>query len=140
MLALAAANGVGVVLFGTVYALAGAQRLSQTTFLTCLVIIFGLVTALWIRTEARHRTLHPARRLGRATFGLLAVIIVTPAAVLMPLFWLERALPPDTGAGAVLAPAMTLILVSLVLIVLTNLIGSAIILGRAVFRPRGEGP
>jgi hypothetical protein len=140
MLALAAANAVGVVLFGAVYALAGTRRLSQTAFLACLMVIFGLVTALWIRTESRHRMLHPARRLGRATVSLIVVIIVTPAAVLMPLFWLEGVLPPETGAGAVLAPAMTLVLISLVLIVLTNLVGLAVILGGLVFRARGGGP
>jgi hypothetical protein len=122
------------------YALAGARRLSHAAFVTCLVAIFALVTTLWIWTEARHRALHPARRVGRATVGLMTVVIVTPAVVLMPLFWLERILPPEAGIGGVLAPAMTLILISLVLIVLTNLVGSAIIAGRAVFRPRGEGP
>jgi hypothetical protein len=138
MLVLAATNGVGVVLFGTLYALAGARRLSQGAFLTCLIVIFALVTALWVRAEARHRALHPARRVGRATFGLVAVIVVTPAAVLMPVFWLERVLPPEADAGGVLAPVMTLVLISLVLVVLMNLVGSAVIAGRAALRPRGE--
>jgi hypothetical protein len=140
MLALAAANVVGVVLFGTLYALAGARRLSQAAFGTCLVVLFALVTALWIRTEGRHRRLHAARRLGRAVLALLAVIVATPAAVLMPVFWLERVLPPETGAGAIPAPVMTIVLVSLVLVVLTNLIGSVFIAGRALFHARGERP
>ena len=138
MLALTATNGVGVILFGTLYALAGARRLSQAAFVTCLVVIFALVTALWVRAEARHRTLHPARRVGRATLGLVGVIVVTPAAVLMPLFWLERVLPPEVDAGAVLAPVMTVVLISLILVVLTNVTGSAVIAVRAVLRARGE--
>ncbi len=140
MLALAATNGVGVVLFGTLYALAGARRLPQAAFVTCLIVVFALVTALWVRAEAHHRTLHLSRRVGRVTVGLLAVIVVTPAAVLMPLFWLERVLPPEADAGTVLAPVMTLVLVSLVLVVLTNLVGSAVIACRAVLRARGERP
>ena len=138
MLALAAANGIGVALFGTVYALAGARRLSQAAFLACLVVIFALVTALWVRTEARHRALHPLGRVARATVGLVAVLVTTPAVVLMPLFWLERVLPPETGIGSSLAPAMTLVLIALVLVVLTNLVGSTVIAGRAVLRSGGE--
>ena len=140
MLALAAANVVGVVLFGTLYALAGARRVSQTAFGVCLIALFALVTVLWIRTEARHRSLHPARRLARAGLALMAVVVVTPAAVLMPVFWLERTLPPETGAGAIPAPVMTIVLISLALVVFTNLVGSAIIAGRAVLLSRGERP
>ena len=140
MLALAATNVVGVVLFGTLYALAGARSLSQAAFGACLVVLFALVTVLWIRTEARHRGLNAARRFGRAGLALVAVIVVTPAAVLMPVFWLESILPPETGARAIPAPVMTIVLIALVLVVLTNLIGSAIIAGRAVFHERGERP
>ena len=140
MLALAATDVVGVVLFGTLYALAGARRLSQAAFGACLVVLFALVTVLWIRTEARHRGIHPARRLGRAGLALVGVIVLTPAAVLMPVFWLESVLPPETGAGAIPAPVMTIVLVSVVLVVLTNMMGSAIIAGRAVFHARGERP
>ena len=140
MLVLAASNVVGVVLFGTLYALAGARRLSQAAFVACLIVLFGLVTALWVRTEARHRGLHPARRLGRAGLALVAVIVGTPAAVLMPAFWLRNVLPPEAGADAILAPIMTILLVSLALVVCTNLIGSAVITVRAVFGARGERP
>ena len=136
MLALAAADVVGVVLFGTLYGLAGARRVSQVAFVTCLVLLFALVTSLWILTEARHRPLHPVRRLGRAILALVAVNLVVPAAVLMPLFWLERALPPEVGAGAILAPVMTLVLISLVLVALTNAVGSVIIAGRAALARR----
>ena len=132
MLALATANGAGVVLFGALYGLAGARWLSQGAFVPCLVVIFALVTALWVRTEARHRSLHPAGRLARATAGLVAVIVATPAVVLMPLFWLERALPPETGIGSILAPTMSLVLISLIMVTLTNLVGSTVIAGRAM--------
>jgi len=138
MLALAAANGTGVILFGILYALAGARRLSQAAFIACFAVIFALVTALWVRTERRHRILHPLGRLARATVGLMTVIVATPAVVLMPLFWLEHVLPPETGIGAALAPAMTLVLISLALVVLTNLVGSTVIAGRAVLRSAGE--
>lgn len=138
MLALATANAVGVVLFGTVYALAGTRRLSQAAFLGCLVIVFALVTALWVWTETPRRAMHPARRVGRATVGLVAVVVATPMVVLMPLFWLERTLPPEAGVGSVLAPVMSLVLISLTLVVLVNLVGSVIIAGRAVWRPGGE--
>jgi hypothetical protein len=137
MVALAATNVVGVVLFGTVYALAGARRLSQTAFVTCLVLVFGLVTALWIRSEARHRTLPPLGRLGRAVVGLLAVILIAPAAVLMPLFWLEDILPPELGLASVLGPVMALVLISLALVALTNIIGALIIAGRAALSDGG---
>jgi hypothetical protein len=140
MLVLAVSNVIGVVLFGTLYALAGARRLSQAAFVACLIVLFALVTALWVRTEARHRGLHPARRLGRAVLALVAVIVITPAAVLMPVFWLAKILPPEAGADTVLAPIMTIVLIALVLVVLTNLIGSAIIAGRVVFGARGERP
>lgn len=136
MLALAAANGVGVVLFGTLYVLAGSRRLSQAAFLTCLVGLFALVTALWVRTEARDRALHPLRRLGRAAVGLITVVVATPALVLMPLFWLETVLPPEAGAGAMLAPAMTIVLIALALVVLTNVTGSVVIAGRVALARR----
>lgn len=127
MVALAATNVVGVVLFGTVYALAGARRLSQAAFVACLVLVFGLVTALWVRTESRHRALHLVGRLGRALAGLLAAIIVVPAAVLMPLFWLEGILPAEIGLTDQLAPIMAIVLISLVLVMLSNVVGALIV-------------
>ena len=138
MVALAATNVVGVVLFGTVYALAGARRLSQAAFVTCLVLVFGLVTALWVRTEARHRTLHPLGRLGRAVLGFLAVIVIAPATVLMPLFWLDEILPPEVGLTSMLGPVMALVLISSALVALTNVVGALIITGRAALG-RGGG-
>jgi hypothetical protein len=58
----------------------------------------------------------------------------------MPVFWLQQVLPPEAGVGAIPAPVMTIVLISLVLVVLTNLIGSAIIAGRAAFGAGGERP
>ena len=136
MVALAATNAVGVVLFGTLYALAGVRRLSQAAFVGCLLIVFALVTTLWVRTEARHRTLSPLPRLARAVVGLVAVIVVTPAAVLMPAFWLEGVLPAEVGLGSTLGPIMALVLISLALVVLTNIVGALVIGCRAA---RGGG-
>lgn len=130
MVALAASNAVGVILFATLYALAGARRVSQAAFVSCLLIAFALVTALWVRTEARHRALHPLRRLGRALIGLISVVVVTPAAVLMPAFWIEGVLPAEAGLGSALGPIMALVLIALVLVVLTNIVGALVIAAR----------
>ena len=132
MLALAAANFVGVVLFAAVYAAAGARWLSQTAFVACLLVLFVLVTGLWVRTEGRHRRLDPVRRLGRAGVGLVTVGIGVPALALLPLAKLETVLPPEAGLDRVTSPVMALLLVSLVLVVLVNLVGAAVIAGRAV--------
>jgi hypothetical protein len=130
--ALTATNAVGALLFGTLYAVAGAGRLSQGGFLVCLAVLFALVTALWTRVEGRHRTLEPLRRLGRVTGGLVAVIIGAPMLVLMPLFWLDTQLPAEAGLNQLLAPIMTLVLISLVLVVLVNVVGAAVAMGAAV--------
>ena len=131
MLALIAANAVGVVLFGTLYAVAGARVLSQSAFLACLAVLFVLITALWVRTEARHRTFGPWRRLGRIVVGLLAVLVVTPAAVLAPLFWLDQQLPAEVGVHDARGGIMALVLIALVLVVVVNVVGVVIALGRA---------
>lgn len=132
MLVLAAANTVGVVLFAALYAAAGAGFMGQGAFLLCLVLLFGLVTALWVRTEARHRHLDPLARLGRAAVGIVLVIVATPIVVLMPLFWLDTKVPPEAGLNRALAPVMTLVLISLALIILANFIGAAIAAARAL--------
>jgi hypothetical protein len=132
VLALAAANFVGVVLFAAVYAAAGARWLSQMAFVACLLVLFVLVTALWVRTEARHRRLDPVRRLGRAAVGLVAVVISIPMLTLLPLAKLETVLPPEAGLDRVTSPVMALLLVSLALVVLVNVAGAAVIAGRAV--------
>lgn len=132
MLALAATNLVGVVLFAVVYAAAGAHWLSQTAFVACLLLLFALMTALWVRTEARHRELEPLRRVGRIVVGLIIIVIGVPALVLLPLSKLETLLPPEAGIDRVLAPAMALLLVSLALVTLVNIVGFVVIAGRAM--------
>jgi len=121
-----------VVLFGTLYAAAGARYLSQGGFLACLLILFPLVTWLWVRTEARHRALEPLRRLGRVTLGLMAAVLTVPMITLMPLFWLDSQLPPAAGLSPFLAPVMSIVLVSIVLVVLVNVTGGLVIGGRAL--------
>jgi hypothetical protein len=141
MVGLALTNAVGVILFGVLYAVAGAGRLSQTGFLACLGVLFAVVTGLWLRAEGRHRALEPLRRLGRVTLGLAAVVIGTPVLVLMPLFWLDTHLPPEAGLNRLLAPIMTLTLVSLVLVVLVNVAGGVVAIAAALAgrTPPGRG-
>ena len=132
MLALAAANVVGAVLFGALYVVGGADLMSQPVFLACLLVVFVVVSTMWIRTEARHQGLRPLRRAGRAAGGLALAIVAIPVLVLMPLFWLDTQLPPEAGLRRLLAPIMTVTLLSLVLTALTNVIGAAVIVARAV--------
>ena len=131
MLALGAANTTGAVLFGVLYAVAGANRLSQAAFVVCLVTLVVLVTVMWVRMESRHRDLHALARIGRATAGLLMVVIAIPIVVLMPLFWLDTQLPPEAGLTPLLGPIMALVLIALALVALTNVLGGASIAIRA---------
>jgi hypothetical protein len=141
VLALAAANFVGVVLFAAVYAAAGARWLSQTAFIVCLLLLVALVSVLWVRTEARHHDLEPLRRVGRIAVGLMIVVIGVPALVLLPLSKLETMLPPEAGVDRVIAPAMVLLLVALALMTLVNVVGSVVIAGRAIAaRPVRQPP
>jgi hypothetical protein len=140
MLALAAANVVGVVLFGSLYAVAGARLLPQLAFLACLVVLFALVTALWVRTEGRHRHLDMAGRLGRAVCGLVAVVMATPVAVLAPLFWLDEQLPAEAGLRDIRGGIMALVLIALTLVVLVNVTGALVVAVRAVLGPRISRP
>ena len=130
MIALAGANAVGVVLFGALYALAGARYLSQAAFLLCLALLFVLVTALWVRLEARHRPLGAVRRLGRAAAALVAVGIATPMVVLMPLYWLDAQLPPEAGLAGTLPGIMALVLIALVLTAAANAAGATVAIAR----------
>ncbi|MET0484117.1 MAG: hypothetical protein ABW216_00335 [Candidatus Rokuibacteriota bacterium] len=136
MLALAAANAIGVVLFGTLYAIAGGRVLSQVAFVTCLVTLFVFATAVWVRTEARHRSLGPGRRVARIVVGLLVVVIATPAAVLAPLFWLDEQIPTAVGLRAARGGVMALVLIALVLVALVNVTGVFVLVGRAVLARR----
>lgn len=139
MLALAVANAVGVMLFGTLYAVAAVRVLPPFAFLGCLVVLFTLMTTVWIRTEARHRGLAAARRAGRIVIGLGLVVMVTPVAVLAPLFWLAEQLPVEAGLHAARGGVMALVLIALILVVLMNVTGSLVAAGRAVLARR-ESP
>jgi len=134
VLALAATNTVGLLLFATLYIIAGARYLPQPAFLACLAILVVIVTGLWVRVEARHRALDPLRRLGRVTGGLLIVLIAAPALLLMPVFWLESVVPPEAGLKPVLAPLMSVMLISLALTVAVNVLGVATALAYAAVR------
>lgn len=138
MVALAATNVVGAMLFAAVYATAGARLMSQGAFLACLAVIFVLVTTLWVRVEARHRDMGAVRRIGRVAAGLVVVFLVLPATVLMPAFWLDTQLPPDAGFTRWLGPIMTLVLISLALTVVVNLVGAIVAVGWSALtrRPR----
>jgi hypothetical protein len=137
MLALAATNGVGVVLFAALYAAAGARWLPQSAFLVCLVVVFGIVTALWMSVEARQGSGRGAlARFGRIVFGLVVVVLAAPMASLMPLFWLDTQLPAAAGVNPVLAPVMTILLIALALIALVNVVGAALALARSAARNR----
>jgi hypothetical protein len=139
MIALVATNLVGVVLFTGLYAIAGARYLSQAGFLMALPIVVTLMTLLWLRVEVRHGALDPLSRVGRAAASLMIVLIGVPVVVLLPIFWLETVLPPEVGMARVPAPAMTLVLISLVLVVLVNVIGSIVIaVQTAMARSRGR--
>jgi hypothetical protein len=124
VLALAAANTMSLLLFATLYIVAGARYLPQPAFLACLLIVFIMVTMVWVWVEGRHRRLDPLRRLGRVTGGLMIILIGAPALLLMPVFWLESTLPEEAGVRPVLAPLMSVMLISLALTVAVNLIGS----------------
>ena len=132
MLALAAANFVGVVLFAALYATAGAHWLSQTAFVACLFLLFALVTSLWMRVEARHHGLEPLRRVGRVVAGLVGVAMAVPAVVLMPMFWLDEQLPVEAGLNPQRGPIMALLLIALFLTLLVNVVGGVVIAARAV--------
>jgi hypothetical protein len=139
VLRLAGPNAAGALLFGSVYAAAGARMLTQIAFVAALVAAFGLVTALWVHVERRAQGLGWLARTGRATVSLAVVLVGVPVAVLLPLFGLEATLPPEAVAALPLAPVMFLVLVSLGLVVLVNVVGAAaaLALGLAARRRRG---
>ena len=140
MLVLAGANAVSVVLLGTLCLLWLTGRVTAPAFVPCLVLIFVLATALWVRTERRHRTLEPLRRVGRIAVGLVVVLAATPMAVLTPLFWLEQQLPAEADVASALSPVMAAVLLALVLAILVNAAGGVVIAARALLRARGVPP
>ena len=132
MLVLAAANLLGVALFGTLYVVAGLRYMSQAAFLACLVVLFALVTALWLRVERQHRHLQPTGRVGRVVAGLVAVLIAVPIAVLAPVFWLDAQLPVEAGLHTRRGAVMVVVLIALVLTLLVNVAGGVVIAARFV--------
>ena len=100
------------------------------------------MTALWIRTEARHRGLPAGRRAGRIVLGLAIVILATPAVVLAPLFWLAEQLPPEVGLHDARGGVMALVLIALMLVFLVNIAGTLVAAGRGALARRGapRGP
>jgi hypothetical protein len=134
MLVLAMTNITGLVLFAAVYGVAAARVLSPTASQLALVLIFLLVTWLWVRMEHRHVRLDPVRRLGRVAAGLVLSILASVVAVLTPLFWLETVLPPDAGLATILGPTMTVLLASLALVVVVNLAGGIVATARSLRR------
>ena len=140
MLALAAANAAGAVLFGTLYAVAGGRVLSQVAFVACLAVLFVLMTVLWIRTEARHRGLGALRRIGRVVVGWLVVVVAIPIAVLAPMFGLDEQIPKEAGLHAARGGVMALVRITLGLVALMNIPGAVGAIGRAMLARPGSPP
>jgi len=135
VLALAAIDGAGAVLFGLVYAAAGAHLLTQGAFVVALAVAFGAITATWMHVErsgGRHRD--ALSRLGRATGALALTLFAVPAVVLMPLFVLREGLPAEANVDALLRPIMVLLLISLSLVALVNLVGGGLVVAAALLR------
>jgi hypothetical protein len=135
VLALAAVNVLGAVVFAGLYAASAAAEVSSGALLGgVLLLAFAGVTAIWVRVEQRSRGLDPFRRVGRGTIGLLMVLIGLPALVLMPLFWLESQLPPEAVPALHLGPVMALLLVALALTVAVNAVGAVVSVALGVGR------
>lgn len=124
MLTLIGVDALGAVLFAIAHAAGAQQVLSPLALLAVLLVCFAGVTALWMRVEGA-----PARQggalghLGRMAAGFAAVAIGVPGLVLMPLFALQQQLPSTAGIEGVIAPAMVILLKSLVLVALVNVVG-----------------
>jgi hypothetical protein len=130
VLALAAMNATGALVFGLVYAAAAVRWLGQPAFLAALAVFFVAVTACWMRVErARGRHRDPLSRVGRIAGGLVLAVIAVPGLTLMPLFALHEALPPDAHVGEIIRPVMVLLLISLALVALVNVAGACVLLG-----------
>jgi hypothetical protein len=139
VLALAAVNVLGAVVFAGLYAVGAAVRVSPAAFLAGVLLAFAGMTAIWVRVEHRSRALDPLRRIGRGAIGLLMIVIGLPVAVLMPLFWLESQLPLEAVPALHLGPVMALLLLALALIVAMNLVGAVVVVGLAVGRRSRAG-
>jgi hypothetical protein len=128
-------NAAGAVVFGLLYAGAGARVLGQYAFVAALAVFFVAVTACWVHVErSRARARDPWSRVGRIAGGLLLAVIALPGLTLMPLFALQEALPPDAALGEVIRPVMVLLLISLALVALVNVAGGCVLLGTGAWR------
>jgi hypothetical protein len=133
-------NVVSALLFAVLYVAASTRRISPGAFLLWFILLFGLVTVLWVRVERRHQTLEPLHRVGRGATALAIAVVGLGVFVLLPAFWLEsRAAPRAPFIGHAL-PLMTLTLIPLALVVLANVAGAAFIVARGVLRSRPAPP
>jgi hypothetical protein len=131
---LIATNALGALAFGALYAAAGARVLSQWAFLAGLVLVFTLMTRLWVHVErGQARGRDAFSRIGRAALGLVAVVFGVPVIVLLPLFSLEALLPPGEAVTVLpIAAIMALVLIALVLVAAVNVAGLLVIAGSTV--------
>jgi hypothetical protein len=135
VLALAAVDLLGTVVFAGLYAAGAAAEVSSAALLGGLLLLaFAGVTAIWVRVEHRSRGLDPFHRVGRGAIGLLMVLIGLPALVLTPLFWLESQLPLEAVPALHLGPVMALLLVGLALTVAVNALGAVVSVALGVGR------
>ena len=79
--------------------------------------------------RSRGRLRDPLSRLGRIAGALFLTLVAVPGLVLMPLFVLKEGLPAEARLDDAIRPAMVLLLVSLVLVTLTNVAGICFIAG-----------
>jgi hypothetical protein len=132
VLALAAVDAMGALVFGLVYAAAGARKLNQAAFLVALIVFFAAITALWVHIErSRGRRRDPLSRLGRIAGALVLTLIVVPGLALMPLFAFKQGLPAEAGIDDAIRPVLVLLLISLALVALMNVAGTGFILSRS---------
>jgi hypothetical protein len=131
---LVATNALGALVFGVLYAAAGARVLTQWAFFAGLMVFFALMTRLWVHVErGQARGRDAFSRVGRAALGLVAVVVGVPVIVLLPLFSLEAMLPPGEAIAVLpIAATMALLLIALVLVVTVNVAGILVIAGSAV--------
>lgn len=134
---LAGANAVSVVLLGTLCFVRLSGRIGGPAFVGCLVVLFVLATALWVRSERRNRGREPLRRISGGVGGLLIAAVLAPMVVLTPMFWLHAQLPPEAGFDHTIGLVMAAMLVALVLAVLVNAVGAVVVMVRA-FLARGR--
>jgi hypothetical protein len=144
MLALTATNVLSAVLFALVYIAGAVPLMSHGAYLGCLLVVFAIVTALWVTTERRHTGHGLVRRVGRGALALLATVVVIPALALLPLAKLESLLPVEAGVDRITAPTMAVVLVALVLTTAVNVVGGLVVVVRrlagATLDSRGKAP